>query len=242
MKQFVPDYQYSYFSGAIIFLTAWLILFLWQRRYHAEMLSGTLLSTPFAFTAFLFIPQYWTPPSLWNLDARYGIGVEDFLWSAAVGGIASVASEIFFRGQLVRSRVAQPDPRWAPLIVVVVVLAVLVSLFRNHVMYDTIAALLVGAATVAVLRPDLIGRMTRGALIFAVIYGLLFAYFLLLYPEFVTRFYNIKNLLGFYVLGIPIEELLFAYSGGLMWCVIYEYMQHYRAKSNPSGPAAVAAS
>ena len=97
--------------------------------------------------------------------------------------------------------------------------------------YDTIGALLFGSVTIAILRRDLIGRMIRGGLVFAAIYILLFTYFLLLYPDFVKRYYNTSHLLGIYVIGIPIEEVLFAWSGGMVWCVIYEYMHGYRLAS-----------
>jgi hypothetical protein len=39
-------------------------------------------------------------PSLFNLDQRIRVGIEDFLWAAAVGGIASVVGEIFLKEKL----------------------------------------------------------------------------------------------------------------------------------------------
>jgi len=60
------------------------------------------------------------------------------------------------------------------------------------------------------------------------LYLALFVCFLLLYPEFIHRYYNIPNLLGTYVIGVPIEEPMFAASGGAVWTVAYEYVQGYR--------------
>lgn len=48
------------------------------------------------------------------------------------------------------------------------------------------------------------------------------------YPEFVRRYYNLPNLLGVYVRGVPIEEVLFAATGGAVWSVAYEYVYGYR--------------
>ena len=62
------------------------------------------------------------------------------------------------------------------------------------------------------------------------LHGFVFGFvcFLLLYPEFIHRYYNIPNLLGTYVIGVPIEEPMFAASGGAVWTVAYEYVQGYR--------------
>ena len=93
--------------------------------------------------------------------------------------------------------------------------------------YNTIISFAVCAAVVAIRRSDLIPMMV-GSLNFTVLYWFLFLYFLLVYPNFVQRYYNIPNLLGIYVEGVPIEELLFAASGGAVWSVAYEYVQGYR--------------
>jgi hypothetical protein len=70
--------------------------------------------------------------------------------------------------------------------------------------------------------------MLVGAMSFTVLYFLMFRIVLFLYPEFIQRYYTIKNLLGIYVFGIPIEELLFAAAGGAVWSVAYEYLHGYK--------------
>jgi hypothetical protein len=66
---------------------------------------------------------------------------------------------------------------------------------------------------------------------FTVLYFVLFLVVLALYPEFVRRYYTLKNLLGIRVLGVPLEELLFAASGGAVWSVAYEYVHGYRLEA-----------
>lgn len=68
----------------------------------------------------------------------------------------------------------------------------------------------------------------RGAAVFTILYLLLFVYFLALYPDFIERYYNLPNISGIRLLGVPIEELMFAASGGAVWSVAYEYFQGYR--------------
>jgi hypothetical protein len=227
----MPDYQYAYLVGALIFVVAWLLLYIFGPRHRRQMVWGSLLAAPFAATGFLFIPEYWSPPSLFDLALRVGISIEDVVWSAAVGGIASGVSEIMFHQRLARMRAVVAAPRYKPLVVIVVIFVALELVWPAKSIYNMVVAFVVGAVVMAIVRRDLIGRMLRGAAVFTVVYALLFAYFLALYSEFIERYYNHANLLGISIAGIPIEELLFAYSGGAVWTVMYEFVHDYRLES-----------
>jgi hypothetical protein len=228
------NYHYSYLVGVLIFGAAWLACYLIGKSYRVEIRWGTLISAPMALTSILFVPQYWTPPSLFDLDQRIRVGIEDVLWAAAVGGIASVVAEILLKERLSALRKGVRKRHLAPFVVVVVVFIVFELWHPGKTIYNTIIAFAIGAAVIAVLRSDLIPTMLIGALSFALLYFALFLVFLFLYPGFIQRYYNIPNLLGIYLLGVPIEELLFAGTGGAIWSVAYEYVQGYRLK--PAAP------
>jgi len=230
----MQNYHYSYLVGVLIFGAAWLACYLIGKSYRAEIRWGTLISAPMALTSILFVPQYWTPPSLFDLDQRVRVGIEDVLWAAAVGGIASVVAEILLKERLSALRKGLRKRHFAPFIVVVVVFVVLQLGHPGKTIYNTIIAFAIGTAVIAVLRSDLIPTMLTGALSFALLYFALLLIFLLLYPGFIQRYYNIPNLLGIYILGVPIEELLFAATGGAIWSVAYEYVQGYRLE--PAAP------
>jgi len=230
----VQNYHYSYLVGALIFGAAWLACYLIGKSYRAEIRWGTLISAPMALTSILFIPQYWTPPSLFNLDQKIKVGIEDFLWAAAVGGIASVVAEILLKERLSALRKVTRKRHFAPFIVVIVVFTALEFWHSDKTIYNTIIAFAIGAVVIAVLRSDLIPTMLIGALSFTALYFVLFLLVLFLYPEFVQRYYAISHLLGIYVRGVPIEELLFAGTGGAIWSVAYEYVQGYRLE--PTNP------
>ena len=108
------------------------------------------------------------------------------------------------------------------------VFAILEFWHPGKTIYNTVIAFVVCALLVAFVRSDLIPTMFVGAAVFTLLYLALFLYFLALYPDFVQRYYNVPNLLGIYVSRVPIEELLFAASGGAVWSVAYEYLQGYR--------------
>jgi hypothetical protein len=200
------------------------------KPYRREMLWGTLIAAPMALTSILFVPQYWTPASLFNLDQKIRVGIEDFLWAAAVGGIASVAGEILVREKLAAIRRSRHKRHYAPFVLVIALFIVL-EFWRNNTMDNTIISFAVGALVLGYLRRDLIPLMLVSTAIFTLLYFCLFLWVLFLYPQFVERFYNLQNLLGIYIRGVPIEELLFAATGGAIWSVGYEYVHGYRLEA-----------
>src|SRR5260370_10129435 len=186
-----------------------------------------------ALTSLLFVPQYWTPPWLFDLDQKIRVGIEDVLWAGGVGGIASVVAEILLKERLSVIRKAARRRHFAPFVVVVVVFLALEFWHPGKTIYNTIIAFAIGAVVIAFLRSDMIPTMLVGALSFTSLHFVLFLLVLLLYPDFVKRYYTLSHLLGIYVAGVPIEELLFAGTGGAIWSVAYEYVQGY-----PLQPAA----
>jgi hypothetical protein len=220
--------HYAYLVGALIFDAAWLACYIFCKSYRPRMIWGTVVSAPFALTSILFIPQYWTPPSLFNLDATMRVGIEDSLWAGAVGGIASVVGEAILEAKFAARRMQKRERHFAPFIVMTILFVILEYWHPGKTIYNMIIALAVGALVVLIVRPDLTLLMVVGAANFSVLYLILFVYFLLLYPNFIHDHYNVPNLLGIYVWKVPIEELLFAASGGAVWSVAYEYVQGYR--------------
>src|SRR5215472_8670050 len=60
------NYHFAYLVGALLFDAAWLACYLIGKKYRAQVIWGTVISAPLAITSILFIPQYWTPPSLFD--------------------------------------------------------------------------------------------------------------------------------------------------------------------------------
>jgi hypothetical protein len=226
----MPNYHYAYLVGAGIFWIAWIICFIVGKPYRPHIRWGTLIAAPMALTSILFVPQYWTPESLLSLDKKIRVGIEDFLWAAAVGGIAAVLGEVIVKDKLAALRSSRHQRHYAPFIFVAALFVVL-EFVRNNTMDNTIISFAAGALVLAYLRPNLLPLMVTSTVNFSILYFVLFLAVLALYPEFVTRFYNRPKLLGIYLAGVPIEELLFAATGGAIWSVAYEYVHGYRLEA-----------
>jgi len=104
----------------------------------------------------------WT--SAGRIYFRGRVGIEDFLWAAAVGGIASVIGELLLKERLATMR-SQPRKRhYASFVVVVVIFTSSSFGIRTKTIYNTVIAFSVRAVVIALLRSDLVPSMLVGAL------------------------------------------------------------------------------
>ena len=84
--------------------------------------------------------------------------------------------------------------------------------------------MVVGAIATILCRPDLKTKTWVGGVLFLAYY---FVFFLVLEassPGYVQHVWNLPEISGILLLGIPLEELLFAFAFGLYWSGVYEHL------------------
>lgn len=224
--------QYVWFFWNLILLAIWTVIYfsLKNKQSKKEMLLVSLFTLPLGLTEPIFVPRYWNPPSLFNLAQTTGFDIESLLFSFGIGGIAVVIYELFFK--LKHKKMSNQEMHkmrhkyhlFAIFSAPVIFLALF--LFTNlNPIYSTIIALLSGGLFTWYCRPDLKKKMFFSAFLFLAIY---FVYFLLLifvFPDYVEKVWNLPAISGILILGIPLEELLFAFSLGFLWSSIYEHLK-----------------
>lgn len=221
--------QYAYFIGCLIFFSVWILFFLSRKDLRKEMIFGSLLFLPFGFSEALWVPEYWNPPSLFNLISTYGFGIESFFFCFVCGGVAAVVYEIIARKRTVKIRGRQKF-LFGPYISIILIFICLDFIFPSITIYNAIVSLLIGAVIIAIKRKDLIGQIIFGGIFFAIIYFLLFVVFNKIFPEYVSIAYNLEYIWGIIILGVPIEEILTSFAAGAVWSSFYEYIRGYRTK------------
>ncbi len=221
--------QYGYFTGCLILFAVWLAFFVLRKDLRKEIIFGSLLALPFGFAEFLVVPEYWNPPSLFNLIGRYGVGLESFLFFSMAGGIAAVAYEVIGRKRTIKIK-SKGKLLFLPYLIVVLVFIVLEIILPTKTIYNTIFTLLLGATIIAIKRRDLIVQIVLGAVFFGLIYFLLLFVFNKLFPGFILATYTLENFWGIMILGVPLEEIALGFSGGACWSTLFEYIRSYRTK------------
>lgn len=221
--------QYVWFIWSLIIFGLWAVIYLARKDFRKEMLKMSWITMPFGLTEPLFVPEYWFPPSLFNIAEKTGFDIESLIFSFAIGGIGTVLYKLIFQQSL--SEIPHTERRdqrhrlhvymlFVP-VIVFLVLALFTSL--NHI-YCGIIALFLGGLATLYCRPDLKGKILVGGTLFTLLYFIYFGSILLFYPQFVILYWNLDNLTHILFLGIPIEELLFAFTFGMFWSGLYEHL------------------
>ena len=163
--------QYVWFVWASMFLLPWLILFLALPRYRKAMLWASVLTTPFGLTEPLFVPEYWDPPSLFDLAQRTGFDIESLIFTFALGGVGAVLYNGLTRKTLVPLGDHRANHRHhlLALLTPLVAFPALYFLPWNPI-YPSIAAMLLGAVAALFCRPDLTRKTFYGGFLILAFY------------------------------------------------------------------------
>lgn len=230
--------QYAWLIWSLLLVGVWLVIYflLDAKDKKREMLTVSLWTSLLGFTEPLFVPEYWAPPSLFNLALRTGFDIESVIFAFAIGGIAAVLYERVFRAEHEQISTAERHASrhkyhllalLSPLIIFV---SLLISTNLNPI-YSTFIVLVGGGLFTWYCRPDLKKKMFASAFIFT---GLYFVYFLtlvLMYPGYVEEVWNLGAISGILVIGVPLEELMFAFGLGFLWSSVYEHIKWRNLKA-----------
>ena len=228
----IPE-DYLWLTWSVAFLVPWIALYAAFPAQRRVMRWASLYTMPFGLTEPLFVPEYWSPPSLFDLARTTGFDIESLIFCFGIGGIGAVLYNV-----LTGKQIAPMDPKekhqplhrhhHKALAVPFVVFPILYFLPWNPI-YPGIAAMLIGAVANILCRPDLKLKTWIGGLVFLVYYAVLLLALEWSAPGYIERVWNLEALTGIRILGLPIEEILFAIAFGMYWSGVYEHFTWTRA-------------
>lgn len=199
------------------------------------MLIVSFWTSLLGITEPFFVPEYWLPPSLFNLAINTGFDIESFIFSFGIGGLAVVIYEQFYNvkhSSMSSEEQHNQHHRYHFLTIISAPIAffILLATTKLNPIYSAIIAMIVGGLFAWYCRPDLKKKMLTSAFIFLFLYFVYFLTLVALYPGYVEQVWNLKAISGIIILGIPLEELLFALSFGFLWSGIYEHLTWRKIK------------
>lgn len=221
------DDQYVWLTWSSAFLIPWIIIFALFPQQRKAMWWASVFTTPFGLTEPLFVPEYWSPPSLFNLAINTGFDIESLIFCFGIGGIGAVLYNVLTKKTV--HPVSESEKRlplhrhhYKALAAPFVVFPVLLLIPLNPI-YPGIVAMVVGAIANILCRPDLKRKTWIGGVLF-LLYYMIFLLGLEWSAEgYIDRVWNTEALSGIYFLFMPVEELLFAVSFGMYWSGVYEH-------------------
>lgn len=219
--------KYVWLVWSIAFLVPWLVAYAAFPPQRKVMMWASVFTTPLGLTEPLFVPSYWSPPSLFDLARKTGFDLESLIFSFGIGGIGAVLYNFAIGRELapVAAMERHSSPHmlhgWA-LVVPLVSFPVLYLLPWNPI-YPAIVALFLGAAAAIWCRRDLGRKTLVGAILFVAYYTVFLVGVEWTASGYIERVWNLSALSGLRLAGIPIEELLFAAAFGAYWSGVYDH-------------------
>ena len=230
------SYHYVWLIWSSAFLLPWVLLYALFPQHRLAMWRASLVMAPFGLTEPLFVPEYWNPPSLFELAQTTGFDIESFIFSFAIGGIAAVLYNVIMHKREDVLELAERHHwrhrwhRWA-LVIPFALFPILYFLPWNPI-HAGIAAMALGGIAVALCRPDLKSNTLIGGVLFLGLYTVFLLALKWSAPGYIEQVWNFGALTGVRIYGLPLEELLFGFSFGLMWTGIYEHFMWKRSVAN----------
>ena len=134
--------KYNFLMLCLLFWIPAVLAYVSRPDLRGAMRLAALCSLPFAFSEFLFYPDYWAPTFLFDLGDRLGFGIEDFLFVSALA-----ANAVSIYGVLSSRTYAPQDAQVSPgtllkrlafilaLVLVLVVFAMKLSIPMIYALY-----------------------------------------------------------------------------------------------------------
>jgi len=216
---FVGMFPYLIFSF-LLFLLFVLGLTISPARFKRSVCLSAILSAPTSLASFAFVPGYWDPKRI----VPYEIGPEDVIFSFSTGGIIWLFIILIISLKYdVRHNDRIFFVKYAGLLFFGLLLYFLMWLTRIDIMLATIITVFIIGIWILTQKPDYLILSVVGAIVFPLFYFCILKGFFVMFPEFREQ-WSLEKLLGIQALGIPVEELMWAFATGAVWPLIIAYL------------------
>lgn len=110
-----------------------------------------------------------------------------------------------------------------------------IKIIKINPLYTTYIGFLISTLVIWRLRKDLFVHSVLSGLFLSIIYFLLGAFILIpIFPQMVKRWWYLQNLSEILIMGLPLEEILWAFTFGLFIGPAYEFLMGLQDRRLPS--------
>ena len=211
--------EYPYLVGSLVLLTLSVMGLICRPKQRKTILASGLLSLPGCLTTFLFVPAYWNPVRLFNAS----LGIEDILFSFSTGMIAWTIGSLLIRKPLVPTMGMRMLVRYAKVVAMGAALVALMQMTTISIMTQALIGIVCIGVFLLWNRFWVLPAALWTGLVFALLYTGFMAVMLLPFPDLLSQWTH-AELYGIYVIGIPLEEILWSLVYGACWVITIAYL------------------
>jgi len=219
-------FQYSYLIGDAVLLIIWFVLFFWRKDVRKEMIIiSSLFGIAGIISEFIYTADWWHPLTITNSL----VGIEDFLFGFAVGGIASVIYEEVFKKRIKIRKISkkkefQEDENFFLVgLSLAIIFFVAFYFLKINSFYSSIFAFAIPLIYMWLKRKDLIIDSLASGFLLMIISFLAFIIPEFITPGWVQSAWYLENLSGIIILKAPLEDIIWFFLAGAFIGPLYEF-------------------
>ena len=210
-------YYYVYLIATLIIFPVWLILFIIRKSNRWSMVSvGLYLRFLVIPVEFIWFKDYWHPLKYLSLATLL---YQETIFYFFLGGIVPVIYII--------PPTTNHKFKLINFIIPIVILMFSMLIFTNGLKLNSIysmdIALIITALMILYLKPKFIKKSILSALSMLIITIIGYKILLIIYPNLFNDWWLLKNISGIFLLGIPLEEIIWFLLFGLSFGPIYDF-------------------
>jgi hypothetical protein len=220
------SYQYSYLLGDAALLIIWFALFLWRKDVRKEMIIiSSIFGLAGIISQFIYTVDWWHPLTITNTL----VGIEDFIFGFAVGGIASgIYEEVFKKRVRIRKVTEKKEFQenknfFIFSLSLAVIFFVSFFLLKINSFYSSIFAFTIPLIYMWLKRKDLIIDSLASGFLLMIISFLAFIILEYITPGWVQSAWYLENLSGIIILKAPLEDIIWFFLAGAFIGPLYEF-------------------
>lgn len=227
----IDPFKYAYLAVSLFFLAAWLLVFWRAKHLRRPMLIMSVIVALFGpISEIWYFADYWQPEIA--LPLPFIGGIEDLLFGFSIGGIGAFAYESLFVRGICKCEEKKLKKEWFLLVFFAIMggaMIVLNNLLGLNSIFASSIGMIIAAAIMLYLRPDLIINAIGSAFLVA---GVMFVIYFLgqeFFPSahaWMLRIWKLSPTAQGVIIfkHIPWTEMLWGLSWGLVWGPMYEFL------------------
>lgn len=231
------QYVWLFWSGSLLIL--WVILFGRLRAHRSIMLTASLIGMLLGISQPYFVPAYWAPPSVMDLALTTGFDLESLIFCFAISGLCVGLLNHAWSGVVTlptdRPERRQTINRWylPALASSFVFFPLAYGVWPWNPIYLAICTLFVGGISAQLCFPETSRKSLAVVGQFLALYAIPLLLIEWMAPDYTEQVWQLDRISGWFVLGIPLEEFLFAISFCLCCNGVYMLLLWHRYGRQP---------
>jgi len=219
--------QYFYSISAVFFFLSWVIIYFFFPAHRKSIFWTSWNFAPAGpISEYWHYGEYWHPPYIIDfVIGKWHFGIEDYLFTFSLTGISVFIFEVI----AARNKLEDIPPvnkttyvkmkTWGVLGLIIMIITTSTGLAS---ITSIITTLLIVTILVQYSHKKIFIIALSSSLIYVFIYWIYFSVILLrLFPSVIDSYWNLENLMGINLTGIPVEEFIWCFSAGLFTGPVY---------------------